>query len=82
MNVNTRLIFNRFITSILGNILKGVLTITTMILLARMLSVETYGRFSYILYTLISLRLFFDLGIPSAIFTFCLKLRGQMYSEI
>ena len=70
MNVNTRLIFNRFITSILGNILKGVLTITTMILLARMLSVETYGRFSYILYTLISLRLFFDLGIPSAIFTF------------
>ena len=49
MNVNTRLIFNRFITSILGNILKGVLTITTMILLARMLSVETYGRFSYIL---------------------------------
>ena len=35
-----------------------------------MLSVETYGRFSYILYTLISLRLFFDLGIPSSIFTF------------
>ena len=70
MNIDTSFIFNRFLISVIGNILKGILTITTTILLARILPIETYGRFSYILYTLISLRLFFDLGIPSAIFTF------------
>ena len=75
MNVLGQSIMARFFSSILGNIAKGILTFVTTIVLVRILSVESYGRFSYLLYTLIAFRLFFDLGFPSTIFTFLSQAR-------
>ena len=70
MNLFGQSILARFFSSILGNIAKGILTLVTALVLARILSVENYGRFSYLLYTLIAFRLFFDLGFTATIFTF------------
>ena len=75
MNLFGQSIMARFFSSILGNIAKGILTLITTIVLVRILSVEDYGRFSYLLYTLIAFRLFFDLGLPSSIFTFLSQAR-------
>jgi O-antigen/teichoic acid export membrane protein len=67
---NYQSIFSRFSASILFNILRGVLTLATTVLLARFLGVENYGRMAFLLASFLAFKSLLDMSSSQAFFTF------------
>ena len=73
-------IFNRFSASMLFNIVRGVLTLLTTLLLARFLGVEDYGRMAFLLASFLAFKSLLDVQSSHAFFTFLSqKLRSKKF---
>ncbi len=66
-------ITTRFTASLLFNILRGVITLTTGILLARFLGVDDYGRMAFLLASFAAFKSLIDMSSSAAFFTFLSK---------
>ena len=63
----------RFTASLLFNILRGVITLTISILLARFLGVDDYGRMAFLLASFVAFKSLIDMSSSAAFFTFLSK---------
>lgn len=66
-------IHSRLVTSLLGNLVRGLLTLAIGVTLARLLGPNDFGRIAFLLATFQALRQLLDPGITSAFFTFLSK---------
>ena len=60
----------RFLSSVLGNILRGGLNFVSVLLIARGLGAENYGEFAFLLASFTAIRALLDMGMSGAFFTF------------
>jgi len=74
---------NRFIFSVIGNVLKAFFVFGTGIFLAKHLGPSNYGNFTFLIGSFLAIKPIFDLGTSSAFFTFIShKKRGHLFYEI
>ena len=74
---------SRIAVSVLANGLRGLLSFTTVLILARGLGTERYGNFAFLLGTFMALRALLSMGIPEAFYTFMSqKPRGGIFLTI
>lgn len=67
---NTHTIKSRFVASLIANILRGLISFATAILLARWLGPTDFGRMSFLLAAFTAFRQLLDMGTATAFFTF------------
>lgn len=67
---NTHTIKSRFVASLIANILRGLISFTTGMLLARWLGPTDFGRMSFLLAAFTAFRQLLDMGTATAFFTF------------
>jgi O-antigen/teichoic acid export membrane protein len=60
----------RFLSSVLGNILRGGLSFVSVLLIARGLGAENYGELAFLLASFTAIRALLDMGMSGAFFTF------------
>jgi len=60
----------RFLTSVLGNVLRGGLNLLSIVIIARGLGTNNYGELSFLLASFGAIRALLDMGTSSAFFTF------------
>lgn len=69
---------SRFAISLVANVLRGLLTLLTTILLARLLGADDYGRIAFLLATFQAIRQLLDPGVSSAFYTFLSQKRRSV----
>lgn len=72
MNIDFRQtnIKSRFLVSLIGNLIRSSISFVTIILLARWLGPQEFGRMAFLLATFLAFQQLFDMASSSALFTF------------
>ena len=71
--VSTSSSFSRSLFSIIANILKGILTLVSAIIIARGLGANDYGIYAFLLASFIAIKSLLDMGTSNAFYTFISK---------